>query len=77
MECLLKLTPGVVRSNSSNLAPGETAVVGIMDATFDRNGRTWRVSVVAGTFVIGTAIDAQIDSHGEPVRESDIIRVML
>ncbi|MCH9712683.1 MAG: hypothetical protein K0U20_08685 [Proteobacteria bacterium] len=55
----------------------DAEVCPIMDTTFDRNGRTWRVTCVAGTFVIGTAVDAQLDDNGEPSRESDIIRVML
>ena len=49
----------------------------VMNTIFDRDGRTWRVSVVAGTFIIGTAINAVLDSHGEPSRDSDIIKVML
>lgn len=44
---------------------------------FNRNGRTWRVSVVVDTFIIATAIDAVLDNHSEPSRSSDIIKVML
>ena len=69
--------PGITRGIDSNLERGDTDVVPIMDTTFDRNGRTWRVSVVAGTFVIGTAVDAKRDANGEVSRESDIIRVVL
>lgn len=48
-----------------------------LDLTFNRDGRKWRVTAFTDTFVIGTAVDAKIDSHGEPVRASDIIKVML
>lgn len=61
----------------SNLKHGDTAIPMIIDHTFNRGGRKWRVSVVADTFVIGTAVDAQLDTRGEPVRDSDIIKVML
>ena len=44
---------------------------------FDRNGRRWRVTARTDTFIIGTAIDAVFDEHGEPVRGSDIIKVIL
>ena len=70
-------SPGVTREWDYNLAPGETSIPLIIDHTFNRNGRKWRVTVVADTFVIGTAIDAQRDSNGEVSRETDIIRVML
>ncbi|MCH9712674.1 MAG: hypothetical protein K0U20_08640 [Proteobacteria bacterium] len=68
--------PGVTRGIDSNTVPGDTEVVAAMDATFCRNGRTWRVTSVVDTFLVGTAIDAQLDDNGEPVRESDIIRVV-
>lgn len=44
---------------------------------FRQEGRTWRVTSLVDTFVIGTAVDAVLNSHGEPSRESDIIKVML
>ena len=69
LESMLNKTPCVER--------GDTEVVPVMDTTFERNGRTWRVIVCAGTFVIGTAIDAKRDARGEVSRESDIIKVML
>lgn len=62
---------------NSKLVRDDTNILAVINHTFNRNGRKWRVSVVAGTFVIGTAIDARLDSNGEPRRESDVIRVML
>ena len=69
--------PIVVRGVYSNVVSDNTPITAKIDNTFERNGRTWRVSICAGTFVIGTAIDAQRDARGEVLRESDIIRVML
>ena len=77
MKRLLRMAPGITRGVNSNVERGDTEVVPIMDTTFERNGRTWRVSVCAGTFVIGTAINAKRDARGEVSRESDIIRVIL
>ena len=46
-----------------------------LDSTFGRDGRTWRVTVVTDTFIIGTAIDAERDARGELVNDYDIIKV--
>ena len=58
-------------------ALSDTAIPKIIDHTFNRNGRKWRVTSLVDTFVIGTAIDAQLDANGEPVRESDVLKVTL
>ena len=48
-----------------------------LDTEFDRNGRTWRVTVVTDTFIIATAIDAERDERGELVNDYDVIKVNL
>ena len=48
-----------------------------IDAEFNRDGRRWRVTVVVDTFIIATAVDAVLDSHREPSRSSDIIKVSI
>ena len=55
----------------------DTAIPQAIDHTFNRDGRKWRVSSLCDTFVIGTAVDAQLNERGEPSRESDIIKVTL
>ena len=77
MKGLLQMTPGVTRGIDSNLAPDDTDIPTAIGLEFNRNGRRWRVSVVVDTFIIGTAIDAVLDDHNEPARESDIIRVAI
>lgn len=44
-----------------------------LDTTFERNGRTWRVSVTTESFIIGTAIEVPIGR--EPASADDIIHI--
>lgn len=53
----------------------DTEVITTIDATFNRNGRTWRVTVVTDTFIIATATDAERDKRGDLVNSFDIIKV--
>ena len=46
-----------------------------LDTQFDRDGRTWCVTVVTDTFIIATAIDAERDARGELVNDYDILKV--
>ena len=59
----------------SLMIPRNTDPVATIDHTFNRNGRTWRVTVVTDTFIIGTAIDAERDARGELVNDYDILKV--
>lgn len=44
-----------------------------LDTTFERDGRTWRVTACTDTFIIGTA--AEVPPGREPLRASDMIHV--
>jgi hypothetical protein len=48
-----------------------------IDATFERDGRTWTVTSSVGTFIIATATDAQRDERGEVMHDEDVIKVKL
>ena len=50
-------------------------IPGVIDHMFNRDGRTWRVTVVTDTFIIGTAIDAERDARGELINDYDIVKV--
>ena len=52
-----------------------TDPVATIDTTFNRDGRTWCVTVVTDTFIIATAVDAERDARGELVNECDIMKV--
>ena len=58
-------------------ATRNTDPVATIDTTFNRNGRTWCVTVVTDTFIIATAVDAERDARGELVNDYDVIKVML
>ena len=55
----------------------DTNIPNAIDHTFNRDGRKWRVTVVTGTFIIGTAIDAERDARGEVINDYDILKVEL
>jgi len=48
-----------------------------LDTTFERDGRTWRVTVSTDTFIIATAVDAERDERGEVINDYDVIQVKL
>ncbi len=75
MKHLIKvLTPNVTRGNGSSESNDDTEIIGEFGHVFKRNNREWRVSVITGTFILGTATDAKLDGDG-PISSDDIIRV--